>query len=573
MAKPITNRVKMGKTPVIRKDLEGGVIAEANNDGSIYVDKSVKKGSPLEKEAIAHEKVHLNQMKRGDLNYDDNNVYWKGKAYPRSSMNEGAKNLPWEKEAYDKTKHMKNKKKSAPTKMSDADLVENNKQTHVKLKRIGRGKKAKVVSNVPLKMSDADLVANNAQTHKKFTNYGDVIKGKPTSSTEEEGGNGGNDELSVIEKQLQKQKVKKHKKELASNNLKSKGIDVDLPGPNVPAPMDMIPTTPITMKATPITMKSRRDYNSPLNYNSPLKDNGTTASKEYIEDSRKVIRDGIYGTLYTTRGKSSSSSKGSSNVTKAPPGTKQTDDIAGYMKTLREKFPNATGSELAKNDWLSSAGGAAYDKKYPNVSGTSDSESSLESSRFVPDTIVVKGTPGTPGTYNMPFYEARNLNLAAKQKRQTQNRDLRQSKRDYYKSEKRITGEKTKRKDRKLINPETNLPFETVKEFMEYRAKARSNMQAKAGKNYGATTGTPDTTRKATADDAPEGTTVIDSKTNLAKIKNTSNQKDVKLSEGSSLTKDKQITGLIGKSAFGMNSNKNKTPFKMGGFGSKTYNK
>jgi hypothetical protein len=97
MAKPITNKVKNSKTPVIRKDLDGGVIAEANNDGSIYVDKSVKKGSPLEKEAIAHEKVHLNQMNRGDLNYDDNNVYWKGKAYPRSSMNEGAKNLPWEK--------------------------------------------------------------------------------------------------------------------------------------------------------------------------------------------------------------------------------------------------------------------------------------------------------------------------------------------------------------------------------------------------------------------------------------------------------------------------------------------
>ena len=71
----------MGQTPVIRKDLEGGVIAEANNDGTIYVDKDVKKGSALEREAIAHEKVHLNQMKRGDLNYDDCYVYWKGKAY------------------------------------------------------------------------------------------------------------------------------------------------------------------------------------------------------------------------------------------------------------------------------------------------------------------------------------------------------------------------------------------------------------------------------------------------------------------------------------------------------------
>ena len=34
----------------------------------------------------------------------DKNVYWKGKTYPRSKMKEGAKNLPWEKEVYDKTK-------------------------------------------------------------------------------------------------------------------------------------------------------------------------------------------------------------------------------------------------------------------------------------------------------------------------------------------------------------------------------------------------------------------------------------------------------------------------------------
>ena len=39
-------------------------------------------------------------MKDGRLNYDDNNVYWEGKKYSRASMKEGAKNLPWEKEAY-----------------------------------------------------------------------------------------------------------------------------------------------------------------------------------------------------------------------------------------------------------------------------------------------------------------------------------------------------------------------------------------------------------------------------------------------------------------------------------------
>ena len=90
--------------PVIRKKLEGGVKAEANIDGSIFLDKDIKNNPKLQQEAIAHEKVHLNQMRRGDLDYDDKNVYWKGKAYPRKKMKEGAKTLPWEAEAYEKTR-------------------------------------------------------------------------------------------------------------------------------------------------------------------------------------------------------------------------------------------------------------------------------------------------------------------------------------------------------------------------------------------------------------------------------------------------------------------------------------
>ena len=115
MANPITNKVKTGKIPVIKKELDSGVIAEANNDGTIYLDKDVKDGSPLAKEAIAHEMVHMDQMARGDLNYDDNNVYWKGKKYDRDDMNEGSKQLPWEAEAYQKTENMK---KSSPNKMN-----------------------------------------------------------------------------------------------------------------------------------------------------------------------------------------------------------------------------------------------------------------------------------------------------------------------------------------------------------------------------------------------------------------------------------------------------------------------
>tara|TARA_R100000900_G_scaffold79516_1_gene62524 strand:+ start:928 stop:2304 length:1377 start_codon:yes stop_codon:yes gene_type:complete len=124
-------KLRSGKIPVIKKDLENGTIAEANNDGTIFLDKSVKPNSPLGKEAIAHEKVHMDQMSRGDLNYDDNNVYWKGKSYPRSQMQEGAKSLPWEAEAYNKTKHMK-KSKPSPNKLSfglSSSTIKGNRQT------------------------------------------------------------------------------------------------------------------------------------------------------------------------------------------------------------------------------------------------------------------------------------------------------------------------------------------------------------------------------------------------------------------------------------------------------------
>ena len=96
-------KMKMGKlsmdnTPIYQIDEEQGVMGRANKNGSITLNKNL---SPLEQEdVIKHEKVHLDQMKRGDLDYDDKYVYWKGKRMPRSKMDEGAKNLPWEKEAY-----------------------------------------------------------------------------------------------------------------------------------------------------------------------------------------------------------------------------------------------------------------------------------------------------------------------------------------------------------------------------------------------------------------------------------------------------------------------------------------
>ena len=64
---------------VIRKKLGKNVLGHANDDNTILIDNSVKKNSDQEKAVLAHEKVHLKQMKKGDLKYDDDYFYWKGK--------------------------------------------------------------------------------------------------------------------------------------------------------------------------------------------------------------------------------------------------------------------------------------------------------------------------------------------------------------------------------------------------------------------------------------------------------------------------------------------------------------
>ena len=91
-------KLSMDNTPIYQVDEEEGIMGRANKNGSITLNKNL---SPIEQEdVIRHEKVHLDQMERGDLDYDEEYVYWKGKKMPRSKMKEGNKNLPWEKEAY-----------------------------------------------------------------------------------------------------------------------------------------------------------------------------------------------------------------------------------------------------------------------------------------------------------------------------------------------------------------------------------------------------------------------------------------------------------------------------------------
>ena len=98
MAFKLTAPFPIDNTPIYHVDMEEGVMGKANNNGTIIINKDV----PTNKiqDVINHEKVHIDQMKRGDLDYDDKYVYWKGKKYSRAQMQEGAKNLPWEAEAY-----------------------------------------------------------------------------------------------------------------------------------------------------------------------------------------------------------------------------------------------------------------------------------------------------------------------------------------------------------------------------------------------------------------------------------------------------------------------------------------
>ena len=78
-------------SPIYERELEEGVLGKGNKNGTILVAENLS------------DEAEKDQVKRGDLDYDDSAVYWKGKTYLRSKMKEGSPNLPWEKEAYSKT--------------------------------------------------------------------------------------------------------------------------------------------------------------------------------------------------------------------------------------------------------------------------------------------------------------------------------------------------------------------------------------------------------------------------------------------------------------------------------------
>jgi hypothetical protein len=99
-------------TPVIRTNLEEGVLGEANMDGSIYVNDMIIPGSSEERKVVNHEMRHATDIKIGKLEYGDYHVKWNGETFERRNImgmdmikvdgewkEAGDGDFPWENEA------------------------------------------------------------------------------------------------------------------------------------------------------------------------------------------------------------------------------------------------------------------------------------------------------------------------------------------------------------------------------------------------------------------------------------------------------------------------------------------
>ena len=113
--------VHEGDYKIVRKKLDDGILGEAENGDTINIDESIPKGSKKEKEVVTHEIHHEEEMKAGDLAYDDDSVTddIAGKTYKRKGgklidddtgkeYEEGDPTLPHEKRAFTMSNKIKN---------------------------------------------------------------------------------------------------------------------------------------------------------------------------------------------------------------------------------------------------------------------------------------------------------------------------------------------------------------------------------------------------------------------------------------------------------------------------------
>ena len=101
-------------TPVIRKNLDPGVMGEANADGSIYISDKIVPGSEEERIVLKHEMIHAKDMRisPNKLSYKDDHIKYNGEVFARKTIKgkdmihfegewveAGTREFPWEKEA------------------------------------------------------------------------------------------------------------------------------------------------------------------------------------------------------------------------------------------------------------------------------------------------------------------------------------------------------------------------------------------------------------------------------------------------------------------------------------------
>ena len=99
-------------TPVIRKNLEDGILGEANMDGTIYISDTLEPGSKEERKVVSHEMRHATDMRIGKLEYGDDYIKYNGDMFKRETINgkdmidvygewkeAGDHDFPWENDA------------------------------------------------------------------------------------------------------------------------------------------------------------------------------------------------------------------------------------------------------------------------------------------------------------------------------------------------------------------------------------------------------------------------------------------------------------------------------------------
>jgi len=100
MAFKISAPYVINNTPVYNRKLEKNVMGHTLKNGTIIVNEKL---NPKQiKNVIKHEEVHVAQFKSGELDYDEKNIYWRGKRYKRTNINMGSSKNPWEIPAYKK---------------------------------------------------------------------------------------------------------------------------------------------------------------------------------------------------------------------------------------------------------------------------------------------------------------------------------------------------------------------------------------------------------------------------------------------------------------------------------------